>query len=123
MSQKLISKATEYSYLSPWLGNCMFLTTGKQPPLTHSQMKLVDENHKSCLYRNFRMTGVRWKNRRRLLTPAFHFQILNSFMDVFNDKSLECARLLENTIEEHGGNEFDVFPHMTQCALDIICGN
>ena len=28
-SQKLITKAVEYSYLTPWLGNCMFLTTGK----------------------------------------------------------------------------------------------
>jgi cytochrome P450 family 4 len=28
-SQKLITKSIEYSYLSPWLGNCMFLTTGQ----------------------------------------------------------------------------------------------
>ena len=28
-SQKLITKGTEYTYLSPWLGNCMFLTTGE----------------------------------------------------------------------------------------------
>ncbi|KAI9563279.1 hypothetical protein GHT06_010737 [Daphnia sinensis] len=92
VSQKLITKATEYTYLSPWLGNCMFLTT-----------------------------GARWKNRRRLLTPAFHFQILNSFVDVFNEKSIDCARQLEQAIETHGDKEFDIFPIMTQCALDIIC--
>ncbi|XP_032789240.2 cytochrome P450 4c3 [Daphnia magna] len=92
VSQKLITKASEYSYLSPWLGNCMFLTT-----------------------------GGRWKSRRRLLTPAFHFQILNSFVDVFNEKSIDCARQLERAIETHGDNEFDIFPIMTQCALDIIC--
>ena len=28
-SHKLITKSIEYSYLSPWLGNCMFLTTGQ----------------------------------------------------------------------------------------------
>jgi hypothetical protein len=28
-SQKLITKGKEYSYLSKWLGACMFLTTGK----------------------------------------------------------------------------------------------
>ena len=28
-SQKLITKGKEYSYLSRWLGDCMFLTTGK----------------------------------------------------------------------------------------------
>ncbi|XP_057367277.1 cytochrome P450 4c3-like [Daphnia carinata] len=92
VSQKLITKATEYTYLSPWLGNCMFLTT-----------------------------GARWKNRRRLLTPAFHFQILKSFVDVFNEKSVDCARQLEQAIEKHGDDEFDIFPIMTQCALDIIC--
>ncbi|XP_046640760.1 cytochrome P450 4c3-like [Daphnia pulicaria] len=92
-SQKLISKAVEYRYLNPWLGNCMFLTTGS-----------------------------RWRNRRRLLTPAFHFQILNSFVDVFNEKSADCAREFTKAIEAHGDeNEIDIFPMMTQCALDIIC--
>ena len=44
-------------------------------------------------------------------------------MDVFNEKSIECSIELEKAIEAHEGGEFDVFPHMTQCALDIICGN
>jgi cytochrome P450 family 4 len=69
-------------------------------------------------------TGSRWRNRRRLLTPAFHFQILNSFVDVFNEKSADCAREFTKAIEAHGDeNEIDIFPMMTQCALDIICGN
>ncbi len=68
------------------------------------------------------MLGTRWKNRRRLLTPAFHFQILNSFVDVFNEKSFDCARELERIIESQDGSEFDIFPIITQCALDIICG-
>jgi cytochrome P450 family 4 len=71
----------------------------------------------------FLTTGARWKNRRRLLTPAFHFQILNSFVDVFNEKSDDCARQLNRAIDIHRDAEFDVFPIMTQCALDIICGN
>ena len=94
VSQKLITKAVEYSYLSPWLGNCMFLTT-----------------------------GTRWKTRRRLLTPAFHFQILNSFVDVFNEQSLVCARQLEMALETSKDGQLDIFPFMTECALDIICGN
>ena len=94
VSQKLITKAVEYSYLSPWLGNCMFLTTGS-----------------------------RWKTRRRLLTPAFHFQILNSFVDVFNEQSVVCARELEMAIETAKDGQLDISPYMTRCALDIICGN
>ncbi len=44
-------------------------------------------------------------------------------MDVFNEKSLVCASAFEKAIDVHGDSEFDVFPIMTQCALDIICGN
>jgi len=29
ISQKLLTKGKEYSFLSKWLGTCMFLTTGK----------------------------------------------------------------------------------------------
>ncbi|KZS12269.1 Uncharacterized protein APZ42_022337 [Daphnia magna] len=34
------------------------------------------------------LAGEEWKQRRRMLTPAFHFQILNSFVDIFNEKSV-----------------------------------
>ena len=73
----------------------------------------------------FLTTGSRWKARRRLLTPAFHFQILNSFVDVFNEQSLVCAKELESTIEETTKEKeqpIDIFTHMTRLALDIICG-
>nr|QST15028.1 CYP4BY4 protein [Diaphanosoma celebensis] len=91
-SQKLISKSVEYSYLSPWLGNCMFLTTGS-----------------------------RWKSRRRLLTPAFHFQILSSFFDVFNEQSRVLVDYLNRVVDQQPDKAIDVFPVMTKTALDIIC--
>jgi cytochrome P450 family 4 len=92
-STKLITKANEYSYLSAWLGNCLFLATGDA-----------------------------WRSRRRLLTPAFHFQILNSFVDTFNDQS---EVLIEQIREKfnNGPQEMDVCPLVTQCTLSIICGN
>lgn len=64
-----------------------------------------------------------WKKNRRLLNPAFKVQILNSFMYAFNDKSLVCARELEQAIESQNGGEINVFPIMTHCTMDIICGN
>ena len=69
------------------------------------------------------MPGAKWKNRRRLLTPAFHFQILNTFIEVFNKKSVDCARVLDKAVGQNDGNEIDVYPIITQCALEIICGN
>ena len=125
VSQKLITKAVEYSFLSTWLGECMFLTTGEKvewlyyhPTYQFSTAFMFLWITIPCRW----LLGSRWKNRRRLLTPAFHFQILNSFVDVFNEKSFECGREFERAIKHHDGGEFDVFPIITQCALDIICG-
>ena len=66
-------------------------------------------------------TGARWKNRRRLLTPAFHFQILESFFDVFNEQSLRLVGKLNGAVADSGGGELDVYPHLVRAALDIIC--
>lgn len=38
--------------------------------------------------------GNQWRERRHLLTPAFHFKILDSFFDVFNNE--EVNRYLLN---------------------------
>ena len=57
------------------------------------------------------------------MTPGFHFQNHTSFIDIFNEKSAECAREFERTIETHGDVEIDVNPFMAKCALNIICGN
>ena len=55
-----------------------------------------------------------------MLTPAFHFKILEDFLDVMNK---HCAKLCDDILEplSHKAEEFDVFPLVTHCALDIIC--
>ena len=32
-------------------------------------------------------TGDKWKSRRRLITPTFHFKILNDFVKVFQEQA------------------------------------
>ena len=55
-----------------------------------------------------------------MLTPAFHFKILEDFLDVMNK---HCAKLCDDILEplSDKAEEFDVFPLVTHCALDIIC--
>jgi hypothetical protein len=54
-----------------------------------------------------------------MITPSFHFKILDSFVEVFSEKS---KILISKLQKEVGSTQFDVFPYITHCALDIICG-
>lgn len=63
--------------------------------------------------------GEKWHRHRKLLTPTFHFKILETFMDVFVEKSEILVNVLE---KEANGKPFNIFPYITRCALDIICG-
>ncbi|XP_045033867.1 cytochrome P450 4c3-like [Daphnia magna] len=67
-------------------------------------------------------TDERWKKNRRLLNPAFHFQILNPFVDAINNKGINCIEKFEEALENHKGGEMDVFPIIiSRSTLDIIC--
>ena len=66
--------------------------------------------------------GASWKARRRLLTPAFHFQILNTFFDVFNEQSWHLVDQLSQQARRQPGQPLDIAPVVTNAALRIICG-
>jgi len=88
-SSKHIDKSSEYIYLRPWLGTGL-LTSG----------------------------GKKWHTRRKILTPAFHFKILDDFIEVFREQSDVLVERLE---AEVGGDGFNLFQYITLCTLDIIC--
>jgi hypothetical protein len=54
-----------------------------------------------------------------MITPTFHFKILDSFVDIFSEKSQILITKLQ---KEVGSTGFDVYQYVTRCALDIICG-
>jgi hypothetical protein len=54
-----------------------------------------------------------------MLTPSFHFKILEDFLEVFSANSEILVKKLQ---QEVGRDYFDVHPYITNCALDIICG-
>ena len=62
----------------------------------------------------------KWHSHRKMLTPAFHFTILEDFVEVFARKS---EILVKKFRKEVGAESFDIYPYITTCALDIICGN
>ena len=89
-SQKIITKSYTYSFLHDWLKTGLLTST-----------------------------GTKWRSRRRLLTPSFHFSILNSFLKIFEE---QAAHLVENLrISAENGKTIDVQVPIGLATLDIIC--
>lgn len=63
--------------------------------------------------------GDKWHQRRKLLTPAFHFDILKEFLEIFKEES---GKLIES-INERVGTVLDIIPVSSQFTLNTICGN
>lgn len=61
--------------------------------------------------------GEKWHHRRKLLTPAFHFDILKEFFDIFKEESAKLVESLE------ADKVIDIIPVSTQFTLNTICGD
>lgn len=88
---KLITKSHEYDFMIPWLNTGLLTSTGKK-----------------------------WISRRKVLTPAFHFRILDDFVETFERQG---SILVEKLRKFEGREAFNIFPLTALCTLDIICGN
>lgn len=55
-----------------------------------------------------------------MLTPAFHFNILRKFVDIFAEHSEKLIKKIEHECLK---TKTDVVPLMSQIALASICGN
>lgn len=55
-----------------------------------------------------------------MLTPAFHFQILDGFFDVFNRNAVIFTEQIEKKLQSN--TEVDVYSMAGRCTLDVICG-
>jgi hypothetical protein len=71
------------------------------------------------IFNRLSLLGEKWHTHRKMITPTFHFKILENFVDVFSEKSIILITKLQ---EEVGSVGFDVCQYVTLCALDIICG-
>ena len=55
-----------------------------------------------------------------MITPSFHFEILNDFFHVMTEQSEIMIKNLEELSKS--GQEINIFKQIALCALDIICG-
>lgn len=62
----------------------------------------------------------KWRLRRKILTPAFHFRIIEDFLPIINEQSDILIKKLD-LIVQNGPKVIDVVSIITLCMLDIIC--
>ena len=90
-SQQHIVKHRHYKILGSWLGTGLLMSDGKK-----------------------------WFSRRKIITPTFHFKILDQFVEVFDQQSQVFVKKLEE--RANGSSSFDVAPYVCLATLDIIAG-
>lgn len=84
-----ITKGDAYDFLLPWIGDGLLTSTGKK-----------------------------WHKHRKMLTPAFHFKILDEFVQVFNKNGEIFCETLSKIPED---KVFNVYEYVKMYALDNIC--
>ncbi|KAH8306724.1 hypothetical protein KR044_009104, partial [Drosophila immigrans] len=87
-SAKLITKNVIYDLLKPFLGDGLLISTDQK-----------------------------WHFRRKLLTPAFHFNVLQSFLDIFKEESHKLNKVLQHKLDV----ELELKQIIPQFTLNNIC--
>lgn len=62
--------------------------------------------------------GQKWQKRRKALTLAFHFNILEQFIDVFDNQSRIFVQQLSKVI---GKAPIDIYPFVKLMTIDVLC--
>jgi len=87
-------KASEYKTLEPWLKEGLLVSRGRK-----------------------------WHQRRKVITPAFHFKILDQFIDIFEKGSRILVTNLEMArTDKKNENGIILYDWINLCTLDTICG-
>ncbi|KAL7042776.1 hypothetical protein ACKWTF_001272 [Chironomus riparius] len=85
---KCIAKSSQYSFLHAAVGEGLLFSSGKK-----------------------------WFNRRRIITPTFHFKILEQFFEVFVKQN---KNLIEKIKSQSNEQPFNIFPVITSSVLNSL---
>ncbi|XP_016995691.2 cytochrome P450 4d1 isoform X2 [Drosophila takahashii] len=90
-STQLLNKSQEYSFLNRWLNEGLLVSSGRK-----------------------------WHRRRKIITPAFHFRILEPYVEIFDRQSLRLVEELRLK-RSRGQEKINLGEAIHLCTLDAIC--
>lgn len=69
-------------------------------------------------------SGQKWQKRRKLLTPAFHFNVLQKFLDIFNEETSNMVKQIEDINAQSPEEKplINLMPIVTNLTLQSITG-
>ncbi|KAF8375561.1 hypothetical protein PRIPAC_81990 [Pristionchus pacificus] len=125
LTYQLLNWASTYAYydgstglVKGWIGPIPLVLVLKP----ENVKKLLESNTlitKAEQYGKLADTNEKWFGRRKMLTPAFHFNVLKDYQEIFSKEAQIMVDLLEGFADT--GREVDLFPYVKRCALDVIC--
>ncbi|XP_067011526.2 cytochrome P450 4C1 [Anabrus simplex] len=59
-----------------------------------------------------------WRKQRKMVNPAFHTKVVESYMEVFNKQAKVLSQKLKSFAD---GNVFDAYRLVGLCTFDMIC--
>ena len=68
------------------------------------------------------LAGQNWFHQRKIITPAFHFGVVDLFTETMSEKAEILNQIIEEKIKQNPNEPIDIFKLALKCALDIICG-
>ncbi|CAI5450736.1 unnamed protein product [Caenorhabditis angaria] len=89
-SSENITKSSQYNKVREWIGDGLLVSTNEK-----------------------------WRSRRKLLTHAFHFKVLQQYQKIFCVQGKVLTDVLQ--LRANGKVAFDILPYIKRCTLDIIC--
>ena len=66
--------------------------------------------------------GEKWLHQRKIITPAFHFGIVETFSETISEKAEILNQIIEEEIKKNPGKPIEFFSLAVRCTLHIICG-